>query len=67
VVAITTTHAFGLLGVLVLFVLPALFVYRIAERKGRSGWVYLVASLLIGWPIPLLAALVVRRPRDTAA
>jgi hypothetical protein len=67
VIAITSTHAFGLLGVLVLFILPALFVYRLAERKGRSGWVYLVASLLIGWPIPLIAALVIRRPRDPAA
>jgi hypothetical protein len=67
VVAITTAHAFGLLGVLVLFILPAFFVYRLAESKGRTGWVYLIASLLIGWPVPLIAALVVRRPRDPAA
>jgi len=67
VLAITTAHLFGLLGLLVLFVLPALLVYRLAERKGRPGWVYLLASLLIGWPIPLLAALLVRQRNSTVA
>jgi len=59
--AITTTHLYGLLALLVLWLVPAILVYRVAERKGRPGWVYLLASLLIGWPVPLLAALVVRR------
>lgn len=65
--AITTAHLFGLAGVLILFVLPALLVYRLAERKGRPGWVYLLASLLIGWPVPLLAALIVRRRSSPVA
>ena len=59
--AISSAHPIGLLVVLVVFLLPIAFVYRLAERKGRPGWVYVVASLLIGWPIPLIAALVVRR------
>jgi hypothetical protein len=67
VLAITTPHLFGLLALLVLFVLPAVLVYRLAERKGRPGWVYLLASLLIGWPIPLLAALIVRRRSSPVA
>lgn len=58
--AITTAHTFGLLAVLVLWLLPALLVARLAERKGRPFALYLIASLIIGWPIPLLAALIVR-------
>jgi hypothetical protein len=64
-IAITTAHAFGLLGVIVLWLLPALVAARIAERKGRSFAVYLIVALVIGWPIPLLAALVVRTRRAT--
>ena len=59
----TTAHIAGALGVLLLFVLPAFLTARLAARKGRPFWLYLVASLLIGWPIPLLAAIVVRKPR----
>jgi uncharacterized protein YybS (DUF2232 family) len=58
--AITTAHTFGLLAVLVLWLLPALLVAHLAERKGRPFALYLIASLIIGWPIPLLAALIVR-------
>ena len=59
--AISTAHAGGLLALLLLFLLPIVLVYPLAERKGRPGWVYVLASLLIGWPIPLVAALIVRR------
>ncbi len=59
--ATATATVYGLLGVLVLWLAPAIVVYRIAERRGRPGWVYLVASLVIGWPVPLLATLVLPR------
>jgi hypothetical protein len=52
-----------LLGLVVFWLLPALLATRIAERKGRSFAVYLIVALVIGWPIPLLAALVVRTRR----
>jgi hypothetical protein len=58
--AITTAHVYGLLVVLVLWLAPIVLVVRIASRKGRPGWLYLVASLIIGWPIPLFAALILR-------
>jgi hypothetical protein len=61
---VTTAHIAGALGVLLLFVLPAFLTARLAARKGRPFWLYLVASLLIGWPIPLLAAIIVRKPRE---
>jgi hypothetical protein len=56
-------HLVALLVVLVLWIGPAVLAGRIAERKGRSFVVYLVASLVIGWPIPLLAAAVLPRRR----
>jgi hypothetical protein len=63
--AITTAHVYGLLGILFLWLLPTILVVRIASRKGRPGWLYLIVSLIIGWPIPLIAALIVRpRPSD---
>jgi hypothetical protein len=65
VLAITTAHAFGLAFVLLFWLVPAVLVARLAERKGRSFAVYLIASLIIGWIIPLIAALVVR-PRVEA-
>jgi hypothetical protein len=61
--AITTAHAFGLIFLLTFWFVPALFVAKLAERKGRSFAVYLVVSLIIGWVIPLVAALVVRPHR----
>jgi hypothetical protein len=56
----------ALLGIVLLWLLPTILTARLAERKGRSFAVYLVASLLIGWPIPLVAALILR-PRKSAA
>jgi ABC-type microcin C transport system permease subunit YejB len=63
--AITSAHALGLTVLLLLWLVPALLVAKLAERKGRSFAVYLVASLIIGWIIPLIAALIVR-PRVEA-
>lgn len=63
--AVTTAHAFGLIFLLLFWLVPALLVAKLAERKGRSFAVYLVASLIIGWIIPLIAALIVR-PRVEA-
>jgi hypothetical protein len=63
-VAITTAHFYGLVGILILWLLPALLAARIARRKGRPFARYLLASLLIGWPIPLIAALIVRPYRN---
>jgi hypothetical protein len=65
--AITMVHAFGLVAVLILWLLPALFVARLAERKGRPFALYLIVSLIVPWPFTLLAALIVRpRPRPRA-
>jgi hypothetical protein len=63
--AITTAHTFGLIVLLLFWLVPAFLVARLAERKGRSFAVYLIASLVIGWPIPLLAALIVRPSADS--
>jgi len=57
-------HLVVLILVLALWFGPAILAGRIAERKGRSFVVYLVASLVVGWPIPLLAAAVVPRRRS---
>jgi len=38
-----------------------------ASVQSRTlGRVYVLASLLIAWPVPLVAALIVRPARDTA-
>jgi hypothetical protein len=58
-------HLAALLAILLLWLLPTVLTARLAARKGRSFAVYLIASLLIGWPIPLIAALIVR-PRNAA-
>jgi hypothetical protein len=60
-------HVVLLIVLLVFWVGPAVLAGKIAERKGRSFSVYLVASLVIGWPIPLIAALIVPRRGDLAA
>jgi hypothetical protein len=59
-------HLAALLGIILLWLIPTILTARLAERKGRSFAVYLVVSLLIGWPIPLIAALILR-PRKTTA
>jgi hypothetical protein len=53
-------HVVLLLALLGLWIVPSVLTARLAERKGRGFGVYLVASLLIGWLIPLLTVLVVR-------
>jgi hypothetical protein len=63
--AITTVHAFGLIFALVIWGVPAVLVAKLAERKGRPFALYLIASLIIGWIIPLIAAVIVR-PRVEA-
>lgn len=55
-------HVAILLVVVVVWIGGAVLVGRLAERKGRSFAVYFVASLILGWWLPLLAALIVRRP-----
>jgi MFS family permease len=56
-------HLVFLLAILLLWVGPAVLAGRLADRKGRSFGVYLVAALVIGWPLPLLAALIVNDRR----
>lgn len=57
-------HVVLLLALLVFWVGPAILAGRVAERKGGSFAVYLIVSLVIGWPIPLLAALILPRRHD---
>jgi hypothetical protein len=52
-------HVALLIGLIVFWIGPAILTARLAERKGRSFAVYLVASLRISWVIPLIAALIV--------
>jgi MFS family permease len=51
-------HILLLVALVFGYVLPALLVGRLAERRGRSFTVYLVASLIVGWVIPLIAVLI---------
>jgi hypothetical protein len=51
-------HIVLLIGLIVFWIGPAVLAGRLAERKGRSFAVYLIFSLVIGWPIPLIAALI---------
>jgi hypothetical protein len=51
-------HIVLLLGLIAFLIVPAVLTARLAGRKGHSFAVYLVASLLIGWPVPLLVALI---------
>jgi hypothetical protein len=61
-------HTVFLLGVLALFVLPAVLVARMADRRGRSFAVYQIAGLIVGWIIPLLAVLILpARKEDQSA
>jgi hypothetical protein len=54
-------HVVLLLALLAFWIGPAILTGRAAERKGRSFAVYLIVSLVIGWPIPLVAALILPR------
>lgn len=40
------------------FVVPAILVARLADRRGHSFAVYLIASLVVSWVVPLIAVLV---------
>lgn len=51
-------HDVLLLALLVCFVLPAVLVARLADRRGRSFAGYLIVSLIVSWIVPLLALLV---------
>jgi hypothetical protein len=50
--------AFFALALIVFWILPAILTARLAHRKGRSFAIFLIVSLVIGWPIPLLVALI---------
>lgn len=45
----------------VVWVVVAFVVGRFAARKGRCFAFYFVSSLVLGWPIPLIVALLVPR------
>jgi MFS family permease len=51
-------HLLALIVVLLCFIVPAILVARLADRRGRSFAVYLIASLIVSWVVPLLALLV---------
>ena len=59
-------HVVLLLALIAFFIVPAVLTAQLAARRGRSFAIYLIASLLIGWPIPLVAALILPR-RDVPA
>jgi hypothetical protein len=54
------------LVLLVLWVVPAVLIALLARRKGRSFGLFLIASLVFFWPIPLIVALVIPRRVDPA-
>jgi hypothetical protein len=45
---------------LLLWLLPALLVARLASHDGLTGWLFLMVALVIGWPVPLVFVLVRR-------
>lgn len=51
-------HLLALIVVLLCFIVPAILVARLADRRGRSFAVYLIASLIVSWIVPLLVLLV---------
>jgi MFS family permease len=51
-------HVLLFAALLVGYVLPAALVARLAARRGRSFTIYLVASLLIWWVLPLAVLLI---------
>jgi hypothetical protein len=58
-------HILLLLALLAVYVVPAVLVARLAADRGRSFSVYLIASLLIGWILPLVAILAFSSHRPT--
>jgi hypothetical protein len=59
-------HVVLLLVLLAGFVVPAILVARLAHRRGRSFTVYLLASLIVSWVVPLIAVLVLPDRRKLA-
>jgi hypothetical protein len=62
--ASATATLFGVLGILVLWLLPILLVARLAARKRRSVVGFVAACLIVGWPIGLVAVLIAKPERD---
>jgi hypothetical protein len=61
-------HDAAFLIVLILFwLIPAVLIARLARTKGHSFGLFLIASLVIAWPIPLIVALVMPARHDRAA
>ncbi len=58
-------HVGLLFGLLVLWIGPAVLAGKLADRKGRSLPVYVIAGLIVG-PLILLIALVLPRRRRVA-
>jgi hypothetical protein len=54
-------HDGALLAVLLIWLLPAFMIARLAERRGRSFTAFLVLALLLPWPAILLAVLILPR------
>jgi MFS family permease len=46
-----------------LWVIPAVLTGRVAARHGRRPIVYVIAAFIVGWPLAMIAALVVPRRR----
>jgi hypothetical protein len=57
----TFTEGIGFVFLLLLWIVPALFAARIANRKGREGANYLVAAVFVSGLVVLIAA-VARQP-----
>jgi predicted tellurium resistance membrane protein TerC len=57
----TFTQGIGFVFLLLLWIAPALFAARIANRKGREGANYLVAAVFVSGLVALIVA-VARRP-----
>jgi hypothetical protein len=55
-------HVFVLVGLLLFWLGPAILAGQVADRKGRSLPVYLIAGLIVG-PLVLLIALILPRRR----
>lgn len=66
----TTDTVTVIVAVLVTFVgwfVPSWFVAMYAEKKGHSFWGFFLLSILIGWIIGLIAALIVKDRNAQAA
>jgi hypothetical protein len=55
-------HDVGLLATLaIIWLIPALLVARLAERRGYNFQTYLIVALVVPWPITLLVVLIIPR------